>query len=321
MYEIPEVAVLFNIVVWGIIFIVVIRAFFRSICLVPTKSAYIVERLGEYHVTLGPGFHALFPFFDRVVFIQNLKEQTITVPPQECFTKDNVKVEVDGVIYISVVRPEDASYGVTDYRFASTQLAKTTTRSVIGTLDLDRTFKERDLINSNVLLTLGEVEESWGIKVHRYEVKNIVTPKTVRNAMERQMTAERDRRAIIAKSEGERQSRINKSEGLKTEMINKSEGEKQRKINMAEGKACEIESIAKATAESIEKLGKAISIEGGKDAVHMRLSQEYLSQLRSLANPDTNVLLPANLMNLEELLVSVGLGTSTDQNFTIRKPV
>ncbi len=289
------------------LFMVFIYKLVRAFRQVPTQSAFIVERLGKYSRTLNPGFHPLIPFLDRVAFIQTLKEETIAVPPQECFTKDNVKVEVDGVIYISVENPVNASYGITDYRFAASQLAQTTTRSVIGTIDLDRTFKERDLVNSQVVEVLGEVEEAWGIKVHRYEVKNIVTPTTVKDAMERQMTAERDKRALIARSEGDKQSRINKSEGFMAEMINKSEGEMQRRVNEAEGKAQEIEAISRATAESITKIAEATSVEGGQKAVLLRLSQEYLKQFAKLSNPKNKVLLPVNITKLDELLSSIGL--------------
>ncbi len=298
----------FNVAIWGIIFAVVIFKFARAIRLVPTQSAYIVERLGKYRATLGPGIHLLLPYFDEVAFIQDLKEESIAVPPQECFTSDNVKVEVDGVMYISVTDPANASYGVIDYRFAASQLAQTTTRSVIGTLDLDRTFEERDLISSSVVGVLSEVGQTWGIRVHRYEIKNIVPPSSVRNAMERQVTAERERRAIIAKSEGEKQSRINLSEGQKTELINKSEGEKQRRINEAEGSAREITAIAEATAESIEKVAAAIQTKGGQEAVRLRLSERYLSQLANLADQQTSVVLPADLTRLETLLEPLGLG-------------
>ncbi|GMT48528.1 MAG: stomatin 2 [bacterium] len=279
----------------------------KAIRIVPTKSAFIVERLGKYHKTLGAGFHPLIPFIDKVAFIKDLKEETMPVPPQECFTKDNVRVEVDGVIYISVINPVNASYGITDYRFAATQLAQTTTRSVIGTIDLDRTFEERDLISSKVLEVLSEVDESWGIQVHRYEVKNIVPPNSVKNAMEQQMTAERDRRALIAKAEGDKQSRVNRSEGLKAELVNRSEGEMQRRINEAEGRAREIMTISDATAQSIEKLAEAIAIGGGDEAVNLRLSQSYISQLGKLAESKVHVLLPADLTRLEDLLASVGL--------------
>ena len=212
---------IFNFAVWGILFLVLLFKFYRSICLVSTRKAYIVERLGKYTRTLGPGFHVLIPFVDKVAFVRDLKEHTIDVPPQSCFTKDEVRVEVDGVAYISVVDPVKASYGVTNYQFAATQLAQTTTRSIIGTIELDRTFEERDLISSKVVKDLAEAGESWGIQVHRYEVKNLTPPPTVKEAMEKQVNAERERRALQAKSEGDRQSRINLSEGRKIEMINK----------------------------------------------------------------------------------------------------
>lgn len=298
---------------FGLLALIFIYRLARSIRLVPTKSAFIVERLGKYKTTLGAGLHLLVPFLDKVAFTQDLKEHTISVEPQECFTRDNVRVIVDGVIYISVVNPVNSSYGITDFRFAATQLAQTTTRSVIGTIDLDRTFEERDLISTKVLEVLGEVDESWGINVHRFEVKNIVTPETIKNAMEQQMTAERDRRALIYKSEGDKLSRINRSEGLKTEMVNKSEGEMQRRVNEAEGKASEIGTIAIATAKSIEKLAVAISSKGGEEAVRLRLSLGYLNQLSHLADSKTNILLPADLTRLDDLLGSLGLTLDSDE--------
>ncbi len=286
----------------GVLFFIVIIQFIKSICLVPTKKAYVVERLGKYLTTLGPGFHALLPFLDKVAFIRDLKEETIDVPPQECFTKDEVKVEVDGVIYISIIDPVKASYGITDYKFAATQLAQTTTRSVIGTLELDRTFEERDVISSKVVNVLEKVGEGWGISVHRYEIKNITPPATVRDAMEKQVTAERDRRAIIAQSEGEKQSRINMSEGKKTEMVNRSEGEKQKKINEAEGLAEEILTVANATATSIQKIAAVMAEAGGKEAIQMQLSQRYIDKMAFLAKEDTKIVLPADLSNPDSLL-------------------
>jgi regulator of protease activity HflC (stomatin/prohibitin superfamily) len=297
----------FNLIVWGILFIVLIVKFLQSIRLVPTQSAYIVERLGRYTKTLGPGFHALVPFVDRVAFIRDLKEETVDVPPQECFTRDEVQVEVDGVIYMSVTDPVKASYGVTDYSFAAMQLAQTTTRSVIGTLELDRTFEERDLISAKVVEVLEKAGEHWGMRVHRYEIKNLAPPPTVKEAMEKQVTAERNRRAIVAKSEGEKQSRINTSEGRRLELINRSEGEMQRSINEAEGRAQEIRSIAQATAQSIEQIASAISVPGGHASVRLQLAEKYLRQLRSLAKVNTQVLLPADLTNLEGLLKSIEL--------------
>ncbi len=309
----------FNIAVYGILAFILVFKLIRSVRLVPTQSAYIVERLGKYKSTLEPGFHALMPFLDKVNYVLNLKEETIIVPPQDCFTFDNVLVEVDGVLYISVIDPYNAAYGVTDYRLAAVQLAQTTTRSVIGTIDLDRTFEERDLINSKVVEALSEVSDEWGITVHRYEVKNIVTPKTVRNAMEQQMSAERERRAIIARSEGDRQSRINRSEGLRREMVNRSEGEKQRRINEAEGRSREIEAIADATAESIEKLAIAISDEGGSKAFKMRLSQEYLTNIASLADPKTKVVLPLDVNNINDMLNSIASELDTVKEEDINK--
>lgn len=301
----------FNGVVWGVVLLVLIYKFVRSIRLVPTKEALIVERLGKYHTTLGAGFHTMIPFIDRVAFTQDLKEETIDVPPQECFTNDNVKVEVDGVAYISVVDPVKASYGITDYREGAIQLAQTTTRSIIGTLDLDKTFEERDAISSKVVSVLNEAGELWGIKIHRFEIKNIAPPASVRDSMEKQVNAERERRAIVAKSEGDKQSRINRSEGLKMELINRSEGEMQRRINIAEGRAAEIESIAEATAGSITKLAEAIHADGGDKAVNLQLSQKLIDQLGRLASKDSKIVLPANLMNMEELMDNLGLKSSS----------
>ncbi|MCE2595747.1 paraslipin [Motilimonas cestriensis] len=304
---------IFVMLVWGALFLVLIVKFFQSIRLVPTQKAYVVERLGRYSKTLDAGFHALIPFFDRVASIQDLKEETIDVPPQECFSKDEVNVEVDGVIYISVMDPVKASYGVTDYRYAAMQLAQTTTRSVIGTLDLDRTFEERDLISAKVVEVLEKAGEGWGIKVHRYEIKNITPPRTVRDAMEMQVNAERERRAIMARSEGDKQSRINRSLGMKTEMINRSEGEKQRRINAAEGKAQEIISIARATAASIETMADVLSLPGGENAMKMQLSEQYMKQMQGLANPSRKIILPANLLDYDAWMNTVGLTPSKNK--------
>ncbi|MDZ7657771.1 stomatin-like protein [Fodinibius sp.] len=294
-------------IVLGLLSIYVLFKFIQSIQLVPTQKAYIVERLGNYHRTLGPGFHALVPFFDQVKYKQDLREETIEVEPQECFTKDNVKVEVDGVIYLAVIDPVNASYGVTDYRFAAVQLAQTTTRSIIGTMDLDDTFEDRAIINKEVVNVLSEMEKAWGIRVLRYEIKNIYTPKTIQNAMERQMTAERERRATIAKSEGIMQSTINDAEGEKEEIINKSEGEMQRQINEAEGVAQEIESIAEATAISIEEIADALSKNKGKEAMQMRLAEKYISQLSKLASDKNDVIIPTDITNYDAIMKGLSL--------------
>ena len=286
--------------------------FVRSLRLVPNQFAFIVERLGNYHKTLGPGFHALIPFIDKVVYKKDLREETIEVEPQECFTKDNVKVEVDGVIYLSVMDPVNASYGITNYRYAAVQLAQTTTRSVLGNMELDQTFEERAAMSKEVVKVLSEVEQVWGIKVHRYEIKNIVTPRTVQKAMERQMTAERDRRAIIAKSEGVKGSRINDAEGVRTEIINISEAEMQRRINEAEGYAEEILSIAEATAKSIEEVAEALSGPNGVDAMKLRLSEKYLGVLSGLGRSENSIILPKDISNYDALMEGLSLGDITE---------
>jgi len=298
----------FNFLVWGALFLVLIVQFVRSIRLVPTKKAHIVERLGKYSRTLNAGFHALVPFIDNVVEVVDLKEETINVPEQQCFTGDEVGVNVDGVIYIQVVQPERCLYGITDYRFAAIQLAQTTTRSVIGQLPLDQTFKERDRISSKVVDVLERAGQSWGIRVHRYEIKNIQPPASVQEAMERQVTAERDRKAIIARAEGDRQAEINRSEGVQAELVNMSEGEMTRRVNEAEGRAKEIVALADATAESIEKIADSIATAGGDEAVKLRLTERYIHTLGAkLADGDTDVLLPADISNLDALLAAAGL--------------
>lgn len=294
-------------VILGILGIYILFKFIQSIQLVPTQKAYIVERLGKYQKTLGPGFHALLPFFDRVKYRQDLREETIEVEPQECFTKDNVKVEVDGVIYLSVIDSVNASYGVTDYRFAAVQLAQTTTRSIIGTMDLDDTFEDRGIINKEVVDVLAEMEKPWGIRVHRYEIKNINTPRTIQQAMERQMTAERDRRAAIARSEGVMESSINDAEGLKREIINVSEGEMQRRVNEAEGIAQEIDALAEATAVSIEQIAGALTSDKGKEAMQMRLAERYIEQLSKLADKKNDVIIPTDITNYDAIIDGLSL--------------
>lgn len=279
----------------------------QSFRLVPNQYAFIVERLGNYQKTLGPGFHALIPFLDKVVYKQDLREETIEVEPQECFTKDNVKVEVDGVIYLSVTDPVNASYGITNYRYAAIQLAQTTTRSVIGLMDLDETFEERARMSREVVSVLSEMEMPWGIKVHRYEIKNIMTPRTVQKAMERQMTAERDRRAVIAKSEGVKGSKVNDAEGVRAEIINISEAEMQRRINEAEGLAQEIEALAEATAVSIEKIAEALSQPKGAEAMQLRLAEKYLGKLKGLGRSENQIIIPQDISNYEEVMKGLSL--------------
>jgi regulator of protease activity HflC (stomatin/prohibitin superfamily) len=287
--------------------------FLRAIRFVPQQRAYVVERLGNYHKTLEAGFHALVPFIDKVKYTHDLREQAIPVEPQECFTEDNVRVEVDGVIYLSVTNPVNASYGVTDFNRAAIQLAQTTTRSVIGRMELDTTFQERAAISRAVVEVLSEVEQAWGIKVHRYEIKNIDPPRTVQKAMERQMTAERERRATVARSEGKQQSTVNDAQGEKQELINQSEGEKQRRINEAEGRAKEIEALANATAEAIERIASSVSAPGGEEAVKLRLAEQYLDTIAKLGKEENEVLLPADLTKYESVIDGLSL-----DKFTLR---
>ncbi len=301
------------ITIWALSALYVAFKVFRSVRIVPNRTELIVERLGRYHGTLGPGVHFLLPFIDKVQFSLDLKEEAVEVPPQDCFTKDNVRVEVDGILYIKVTNSKQASYGIVNARFAMVQLAQTMVRSVIGTLDLDHTFEDRELINSQVISALNEVGRTWGVVVSRYEVKNIVPPASVRDSMERQMAAERERRALLARAEGEKQSRINDSEGKKHEMINRSQGEMQRRINEAEGKAEEIIAISKATADSIRAISETIEVPGGREAVNMRLSQQMISKLGALANGQ-RVVLPADLMRVDDILKSVGLDGTNDGN-------
>lgn len=291
----------------ALIAIYVLYQFLRSIRIVPQQSAYIVERLGNYHKTLEAGFHALVPFIDRVAYTQDLREQAIPVEPQDCFTEDNVRVRVDGVIYLSVTDPVNASYGVTNYRRAAIQLAQTTTRSVIGRMELDTTFQERAVISRKVVDVLNEVEQPWGMKVHRYEIKNIDVPRTVQQAMERQMTAERERRAVVARSEGQQQSKINDAEGQKQELINQSEGEMQKRVNEAEGRAQEIEEIADATAEAIESVAAAVTSPGGEEAVKLRLAEQYLETIARLGKKENKVLLPADLTRFDAVIDGLAL--------------
>jgi regulator of protease activity HflC (stomatin/prohibitin superfamily) len=278
--------------------VAVIIVIFKTARVVPQRSNFVVERLGKYSRTLDSGFHLLIPFIDKVAYIQTLKEEVIDVAQQACITKDNIQVGIDGVMYIQVIDAEQASYGVDNYRNAASQLAQTTMRSVIGQTDLDKTFEERAKINEEVVRALDEAASPWGIKVLRYEVSDIELPNSIKDALEQQMRAERERRAAIAKSEGERQSMINVSEGQKQEVINLSEGDKLRQINEAQGRAEEIQLIATATAEGLRKIAEAIQTPGGKDAVSLRIAEQYVKEFGNLAKTNNTLILPAELSNV-----------------------
>lgn len=281
-----------------IILVIVVIAVAKTAQIVPQRSAYVVERLGRFHSVLDAGFHLMIPFIDRVAYKHSLKEEAIDVPQQACVTKDNIQIHVDGVIYMQVIDPNAASYGIADYRYAAIQLAQTTLRSVIGKIDLDKTFEERSLINEKVVDVLTEAAEPWGVKVLRYEVADIVLPDSIRDALEKQMRAERERRAVVAESEGVRQAKINVSEGMKQEMINLSEGEMQKQINEARGRAEEIRLIAEATGTGIERIAKAINQPGGSDAVSLRIAEQYVEQFGKLAKENNTLILPAELSDV-----------------------
>lgn len=293
--------------IFVVIGIYVFIKFAMSIRIVPAQEVFLVERLGKFHKSLGSGFHSLIPFLDTVTYKLSLKEEAIDVPAQMCFTGDNVQIQVDGVIYMKVEDPYRAAYNVSDYRYALIQLAQTTMRAALGHLDLDKTFEERESLNAQIVKVVDTAAEPWGINILRYEIQNITPPKSILASMEKQMTAERDKRATIARSEGEKTARINKSEGVKQELINKSEGEKQRTINEAEGQASEIRSIAIATATGLKKIADAVSLPGGAEAMRLSLIQEYLRKLEGVAKQDTKVVLPLNLADLKETLGGLGL--------------
>ncbi|MGQ4275909.1 SPFH domain-containing protein [Pseudidiomarina sp. E22-M8] len=276
----------------------VIIIILKTARIVPQRTNFVIERLGRYSRTLESGFHLLIPFVDKVAYQHTLKEEVIDVERQACVTRDNIQVGINGVLYIQVVDAHKASYGINDYRYAASQLAQTTMRSVIGQTDLDKTFEERARINEIVVQALDEAAAPWGIKVLRYEISDIELPMSIKDALEQQMRAERERRAAIAKSEGERQAMINVSEGQKQEVINLSEAEKQKQINEAEGRAREIELIAVATAEGLRKIASAIQEPGGQDAVSLRVAEQYVKEFGKLAKETNTLILPAQLSDI-----------------------
>lgn len=280
-------------------------AFMSTFKVVPQRTVFIIERLGKFSRSLEAGFHILIPFIDKVAYKQNLKEQAIDVASQICITKDNIAVEVDGILYLQVMDPQKASYGIDNYRFAVIQIAQTTMRSIIGKMELDKTFEERETVNGSIVAAVDKASDAWGIKVSRYEVKNISPPQSIKDAMEKQMRAEREKRAQIAESEGDKQAKINRAEGEKQEMIARSEGEKQRKINEASGTAAEIEMIAKATAIGIREIAISINEEGGMNAVNLRIAEQYLTEFGKLAKTNNTMIVPADLSDIAGILTSI----------------
>ncbi|MEX5215547.1 MAG: paraslipin [Nitrospiraceae bacterium] len=285
-----------------ILAILVVVTIAKTARVVPQQSAFVVERLGKYHSTLNAGFHILVPFIDTVRYKHSLKETAIDIPEQICITRDNVQVGVDGVLYLKVLNAERASYGISDYQFALTQLAQTTLRSEIGKIDLDRTFEERTNINVQVVNELDKASEPWGVKVLRYEIKNITPPKDVLNAMEKQMRAEREKRAVVLTSEGQRDAAINEAEGEKQQVIKASEAKRQQQINEAEGAAQAILTIATATAEGIRKVAESTQIPGGFEALQLRVAEQYIAKFGELAKSSNTLVLPATVSDVGSMI-------------------
>jgi regulator of protease activity HflC (stomatin/prohibitin superfamily) len=283
-------------VIGVVVAILVIVIVFKTAVVVPQQNAFVVERLGRFSGVLEAGFHILMPFVDAIRYRHTLKEQAIDIPEQICITKDNVQVGVDGILYLKVMDPRRASYGITNYVFAIIQLAQTTLRSEVGKIDLDKTFEERTHINGQVVTEVDKASEAWGVKVLRYEIKNITPPRDVIAAMEKQMRAEREKRAVVLQSEGERDAAINSAEGQKQQVIKQSEAKKQQQINEAEGAAAAILAIASATADGVRRVAEATQVPGGYEAIQLRVAEQYLTKFGELANAsDTTMIVPASV--------------------------
>jgi len=293
-----------NAVLWVALVLAALAVFVisRGAIVVPQQRADVVERLGKYSRTLSAGFHILIPFIDRVAYRHSLKEHAIDIPEQACITRDNVQVGVDGVIYLKVLDPKRASYGIGDYVFAITQLGQTTLRSEVGKIDLDRTFEERTAINELVVEEVDKASDAWGVKVFRYEIKNITPPTDVLGAMEKQMRAEREKRAVVLGSEGDRDARINEAEGQKQQVIKQSEAARQQAINEAEGRAQAILAVARATAEGLQRVAEALQTEGGNQAMQLRIAEQYIQQFGNLAKAGNTFVVPANLSDISSMI-------------------
>ncbi|WP_197018999.1 SPFH domain-containing protein [Thioalkalivibrio sp. HK1] len=292
------------IIVLLVVAVLVIFTLYNTAVVVPQRSEYVIERLGKFNRTLSAGLHFLFPFLDIVAYRRSLKEEVIDIGSQDCITSDNVMVTVDGVLYMQVFDSRMSAYGIENYKFAASQMAQTSLRSAIGKIELDRTFEEREALNRQVVSAIDEAAQNWGVKVLRYEIRDITPPQTVMEAMEKQMRAEREKRAEIAISEGDRQSRINRAEGLMTEAIRISEGEKQKLINEAEGNARQIELIAGATAKGLSDIAVALSKQGGETAARLRVAEQYVEQFGRLAQESNSLILPSDLGNIASIVAT-----------------
>jgi regulator of protease activity HflC (stomatin/prohibitin superfamily) len=288
------------------LFILLVAVIFvvKALKVVPQQNAWVIERLGRYHGTLLPGLNIVIPFIDRVAYKHTLKEIPMDVPSQICITRDNTQLQVDGILYFQVTDPKLASYGTSDFVFAITQLAQTTLRSVIGKMELDKTFEERDDINRAVVDALDEAALSWGVKVLRYEIKDLTPPKEILHAMQAQITAEREKRAVIATSEGKQQEQINLANGARQAAIAKSEGEKQAAINNAQGQAEAIKAVADANAQAIRMVAEAIEAPGGMNAVNLKVAEKYVEAFAHVAKEGNTLILPGNLADMGSLVAT-----------------
>jgi len=291
-----------SLIVSLVVVVVAVIILLKTAVVVPQQSAFVVERLGKFNRKLDAGFHILVPFLERTAYKHTLKEQAVDIPEQICITKDNVQVGVDGVLYMQVLDPARASYGIGNYMFAISQLAQTTLRSEIGKIDLDKTFEERGTINANVVAELDKASDPWGVKVLRYEIKNINPPQDVLGAMEKQMRAEREKRAVILTSEGERDAKINQAEGEKQRVIKESEAAKTQQINEAQGEAEAILAVATATAEGLRKVADAVTSDGGAEAMQLRIAEQYIDEFGNLAKQGNTFVVPANLADLTSMM-------------------
>ena len=289
------------------IFLILMAIIFalKSINVIPQQSAWVIERLGKFHKVLNPGLNFIIPFVDKVAYKHSLKEIPLDTPSQVCITRDNTQLSVDGILYFQVTDPKLASYGTSNYIVAITQLAQTTLRSVIGKMVLDETFEERDLINNQVVSAIDEAALHWGVKVLRYEIKDLTPPAVILQAMQRQLTAERDKRAVIFESEGKKQEQINLANGAREAAIAKSEGEKQSEINIAEGKAQATIAIARATAEAISTIAAASQQQGGDTAVNLKVAEQYIGAFSNLAKTNNTIIVPSNLSDVSGMVASV----------------
>ena len=291
-------------ILFGLLAFVVIIILFKTAIVVPQQSAFVVERLGRYAGTLDAGFHILVPFVDVIRYKHSLKEMALDIPAQICITRDNVQVQVDGVLYLKILNPERTSYGISDHLFAITQLAQTTLRSEVGKIDLDRTFEERTNINIAVVAELDKATEPWGVKVLRYEIKNITPPADILAAMEKQMRAEREKRAVILTSEGQRDAAINSAEGEKQQVIKASEARRQQQINEAEGQASAILAVATANAEGIRRVAEAARAPGGEEAIQLKVAEQYIIEFGKVINNADTIILPSNLSDVAGMITT-----------------